>query len=200
VTRVLVVDDHKLIFDGLVHDLGDRYELVHAPTTNVARRLVAEGSFHAAIVDVSLHGETGFEMAEFCVDAGLHTVFLTMHAQPLYVRRARQLGAVGYFLKDDDLSGLPAALDGGQGFVTSPAVALDGGAEHQPSTYDLLTPREQQVFRLLAEGRGYKEIAYHLSISSKTVNVHRENLMRKMNLESQTQLVKAALRLGVVTL
>ena len=141
---------------------------------------------------------------------GVEVVILSMHSNEEYVFQVLRAGASGYVLKQSDssevLTAIRAALAGGS-FLSPPisrAVIDDyihrAEARGRSDTLDLLTPREREVLQLLAEGLSNQEIADQLSISVKTVETHRGNMMKKLSVESKTELVKYALRKGWASL
>lgn len=200
--NILVIDDHKLIFGGLKAELPDGFRLFYAPDSHFARKLVCEYEFTAAIVDISLGNENGLDLAKELKEDLREIFFLSMHKTPFFIHKAFNEGFRGYFLKDDPLDLLIEAIGApeARAFWVSEEVTniLSDYEANEVSLYDTLTAREQQIFRLLAEGIGYKEIAYKLNVSPKTVSVHRENVMRKMKLDHQTELIKQAVKLGII--
>jgi len=163
-----------------------------------ARTALAESAFDFLLLDISLGRESGLEaLEEFA--AQVPTFVLTMHDAPVLASQARELGARGYFLKDDSLDALFSALTAplSDDFLISPGMPkLEN--EKTSSGYESLTGREQQVFVLLAEDLGYKEIASRLKLSPKTINAHRSNLMTKLGLRSHGELVTLARHLGLI--
>ncbi|MBN2655547.1 MAG: response regulator transcription factor [Spirochaetales bacterium] len=204
--NILIVDDHKLIFSGLKGEISDDYSLFYAADSRVALDLACRNRFDAAIIDISLGDENGFDLAEELRREVLvsELFFLSMHKTPYYVRKAMNEGYRGYFLKDDSLDLLIRAVTepADRQFWMSDEVEkmLNDYVDDEYSHYENLTAREQQIFRLLAEGVGYKEIAYKLNVSPKTVSVHRDNIMRKMKLDHQTELIKQAVKLRIITI
>ncbi|MGE5362325.1 MAG: LuxR C-terminal-related transcriptional regulator, partial [Bacteroidales bacterium] len=133
---------------------------------------------------------------------------LTQYEDREYIRRFLKAGVSGYVLKKaagSDLTAAIRAVNRG-GLVLDPDVAREAWREQGGSTapgrdtdpYDALTDREKQVLKLVAEGRSNKEVAELLDISVKTAMSHREHIMQKLNLHSRTELIKFALRAGVI--
>lgn len=204
--NILVIDDHKLIFGGLKAEMPDEYELFYAHDSKTAVELACKIRFTTAIVDISLGDENGFDLAnDLKCDIQIPEIFfLSMHKTPFYIQKALKEGFRGYFLKDDSLDLLIDAVcfPEKRGFWVSREVELilNDYESNEFSLYETLTAREQQIFRLLAEGVGYKEIAYKLNVSPKTVSVHRDNVMKKMKLDHQTELIKHAVKLRIITI
>jgi DNA-binding NarL/FixJ family response regulator len=134
-------------------------------------------------------------------------IVLSQYGDPEYVRRFLKAGVSGYILKKaagaDLVSGIRAVVRGG--LVLDPEIARDAlqetgapaGAD-APDAYETLTDREKQVLKLVAEGRSNKEVAELLGISVKTAMSHREHVMLKLNLHNRTELIRFALRSGVI--
>jgi DNA-binding NarL/FixJ family response regulator len=121
----------------------------------------------------------------------------------MYIQMAKDFGAKGYFLKDESLDLLFNALNRpiDKDFWMSPLVEseLKNADVYEASNYDKLSPREQQIFAMLAEDLSYKDIASRLQLSTKTVNNHRDHLMKKLGIETQTALVREAIRIGIIS-
>jgi two-component system response regulator NreC len=128
---------------------------------------------------------------------------LSMHKDSVYVREILRAGARGYLLKDsgaDDLVAAIRAVASGESYL-SPAVSnavLDDYRRHVTNPIDLLTSREREVLQMLAEGKTNKEIAVVLNLSVYTVDAHRGRIMEKLNLHSINELVRFALRNGLI--
>jgi DNA-binding NarL/FixJ family response regulator len=212
--RVLLVDDHAILREGL------RALLQAAPDLEVVGEASdGRGGIDRAValrpdvvvMDVSMEGLGGYEatieIRRLVPDA--RVLVLTQYDEGSYVRRFLQAGVSGYLLKKSAGSELVSAIRAVArgGVVLDPDVAREAlagasgaAAESSDSAYDALTDREKQVLKLVAEGRSNKEIASLLDISVKTAMSHREHLMEKLGLHSRTELVKFALRAGVITL
>lgn len=199
--KILIVDDHRLIFDGLEKSLS-RYELEYAASVDHALLKLKEFVFYAVILDVALGDQKGFDLIK-AVPRKTYTFFLSMHKTSVYIQMAADFEAHGYFLKDEPLDLLLEALSRpmDRTFWMTPAVEreLKNFKETEKSNYEKLTPREQQIFAMLAEDLSYKEIASRLNLSAKTVNNHRDHLMSKLEVETQTALVHEAVRLGIIS-
>ena len=138
--------------------------------------------------------------------AGVPVVFLTMHSQPGYARRALRAGAAGYVLKlaapEELVQAIRAALDGGT-FV-SPALARavfdtkEAGSTEAVERIALLTSHQREILRMFAEGLSAKEIAKELDISSRTVESHKYQIMESLGAQSSAELIRLAIRHGIV--
>jgi DNA-binding NarL/FixJ family response regulator len=208
--RVLVADDHALLREGIraLLKLHDDLEVVGEAQDGAAA--VAEClrlQPDVVLMDVAMPGLGGLE-ATLEIRKQLPEVkvlVLTQYEDREYVSRFLKAGACGYVLKKAAGSELVSAIRAAQrgGLVLDPAIAREaiGPRPRDESTadpYDALTDREKQVFRLVAEGRSNKEVAEVLGISVKTAMSHRERVMEKLDVHNRTDLIKLALRRGVI--
>jgi two-component system response regulator NreC len=211
--RVLVVDDHAIVKEGIrmIISSDPGLEVVgDACSGEEAIQKVAELSPDVVLMDVAMPGLSGFE-ATRAIRKGwpeVKVVALTIHDSEAYVFQMLQAGAVGYVLKRsesvDVIHAVKAASRGEA--VLHPAVAslvindylarVDCGEER--ASFDQLSEREREIVKLIAEGRTNKEIASLLFLSVKTVQGHRANLMRKLGLHDRTEIVKYAIRRGII--
>jgi DNA-binding NarL/FixJ family response regulator len=165
-----------------------------------------------AFLDIAMPGLNGIEVAERAAREAPATrvVMLSMHNTSSHVVRALRAGAAGYLLKDaaaDELPVLLRAVMNGETYL-SPAIAkhvVDGflqrGASEpdaQENPIELLTPRQREILQLVAEGRSTKEIAVLLSLSVKTVEAHRSQIMDRLDIHDLPGLVRFAIRTGLV--
>ena len=213
-TRILLVDDHTLMRQGLRHILETQpdFDIVAEASSGieaveVARQLKPD----IAIVDVAMKELNGIEATSQILKHSPHTavLILSMYSDERYVLRAVKAGARGYLLKNsagDELIRAIHSVQKGTAFF-SPAVAQifqNGFARLKDvgdiqDRFELLTDRERQVYQLLAEGNSNKEIAHRLTLSLHTVETHRWRIMEKLDLHSTAELVLSAVRRGMVT-
>jgi len=214
--RVLVIDDHPLFREGLKVILGrDERFVVVAEAGSAAEGLAAAASEpDLTLLDLSLPDMGGLELmpALLRLWPEMPIVVVSMHSRLDSVAAAFQAGAMGYVVKesatDHLLQGLSAVLRGDYYLDSSLsnelAPLLLRRGEARPAfcdeAYNQLTPREQEVLRLLAEGFSPKEAAARLFISPKTVENHRTNLMNKLGVQNSVELVRYAARLGLIEL
>ena len=210
--RVMLADDHALFRAGIrsLLDTIEGVEIVgEARDGHEALRLVAERRPDVLLLDVALPQLNGIEVAERLRDTpGTRVLILSMFANEEYVLRSLRAGAAGYLLKDSTVVELASALrsvaEGGS--FLSPAVSGhvlaayvrrvgDEGVPPEPA----LTPRQREVLQLIAEGHGTKEIASRLSLSAKTVETHRAQLMERLGIHDVAGLVRYAIRAGIVS-
>lgn len=157
------------------------------------------------VMDVAMPELNGIEATRRLSGSVPHTriIALSMHKDSVYVREILRAGARGYLLKDsgaEDLVRAIRAVAGGESWL-SPAVSnavLDDYRRHVTNPIDLLTSREREVLQMLAEGKTNKEIAVVLNLSVYTVDAHRGRIMEKLNLHSINELVRFAVRNGLI--
>jgi len=204
---VVIADDHVIFRQGLLKLLQSAEDIeVVADTgsSDEALRLIVEKKPDVAILDISMPGLSGIEIMEEVQRKGIGTkiVFLTMHSDPLTAKRAIQSNASGYVLKDDafeDLLYAVKAVASGGTFV-SPSISekvlkLEAGREKEGS---ILTGREREVLQLIASGLTNKKIADKLCVSVKTVETHRTRILQKLGAHSAADLVRYAIKTGLL--
>jgi len=203
---IVLADDHAIIRQGLtpLFEAEEGMELVaEAGNGQEAWTLIESLRPDVAILDVSMPEMTGIEVTRRVVDAGVSTriILLTMHEDPSAVLEAQEAGASGYVLKDNSFEELVQAVRivvAGGSFVT-PSVQQKLRklqAEGRPAT--LLSKREREVIKLIAEGRSSKEIARLMDISPRTVDTYRKRLMEKLDLHTLADVVRYAVRSGMI--
>jgi DNA-binding NarL/FixJ family response regulator len=212
--RILLADDHQLMRGGLRLMIAQQPDLIVAGEASDGREAVALAKSlkpDEVVMDVGMPNLNGIEAAQQIVRSQpeIAVIMLSMHSDESYVLRALKAGARGYLLKDSaesDLIKAVHAVAGGKSFF-SPAVSkvlLDDyvrklkrtGAE---DAYDLLTPREREIFQLIAEGKSNKDVANLLNVSVYTVETHRSNIMQKLHLRGIPELILYAVRKGVIS-
>lgn len=157
------------------------------------------------VMDVAMPELNGIEATRRITEAAPHTrvLALSMHKDSVYVREILRAGARGYLLKDSidvDLLAAVRAIAKGDGYL-SPGVSdavLSDYRKHVTDPLDLLSSREREVLQLIAEGKTNKEIATLLNLSVYTVDAHRGRIMEKLNLHSTSELVRFAVRKGLI--
>lgn len=206
----LLCDDHALFREGLAALLerqpGWRV-VAQAADGDEVLRLAAEQRPDLAVLDVSMPGVDGIAAASLIRDAfpTIGIIALSMYGDAQYQQRMFKAGAKAYVMKKDASVELVAAVNAVLRGETYLSVNLADDALAQPRRSvdaDLasLSPRELEVFRLLALGHRPKEIAALLSISVKTVETHRSRLMLKLGIDNLADLIKAALRAGIISI
>lgn len=213
--RVLIIDDHPLFREGIktIISKDTRFDIVgEAGNGREGMERVIEQKPDVAVVDISLPDTTGMELArEIRAQSGrTRIMILSMHSKIDYIVEAFQAGATGYVVKESASERLTQGLDSvaaGEYYLDS-SISQEVVAKLMQSPvkeakvsdegYGKLSPREQEIMRLLAEGVSKATIADQLCISTKTVENHRTNIMRKLDIHSAMELVRYAARLGLI--
>jgi DNA-binding NarL/FixJ family response regulator len=211
--RILIADDHALVREGLRHVLneGAGFHIVaEAGGGHEALKLAQEHQPDVILLDITMPEGSGFEAAAQLRRAvpEARLLFLSIHDHVQYVVEAVRAGANGYLLKDAtpaELRDAVRAVHAGDSFFTARIAkqltdALRGTLDRnqRQATLDLLTGRELEVLRGIAEGRTNREIAGDLGISRRTVESHRESLMRKLRIRTVAGLTRFALESGLL--
>jgi two-component system response regulator NreC len=211
-TSIFLADDHQVVRQGLralleaepdfrlIGEAGDGLE-----TAQLVENLEPD----VLIIDLMMPNLNGLEVTRQVSQRSprTHVVILSMHANEAYVLEALRNGAAGYVLKDSSAADLVKAVRevvAGRRYLSPPLSerAIEAylhkaqAAELDP--YETLTTREREVLHLAVEGYSNAEIAAHLSISPRTAETHRANMMRKLDLRTQTDLIRYALRRGIL--
>jgi two-component system, NarL family, response regulator NreC len=205
--RILICDDHTLFCEGIKAILREKTSLEiigEARDGRQAVELAKELKPDVLLMDVSMPDMTGFDatrrIREF--DQTMKVLILTMHEEEELVARCLEAGASGYIIKDAPASQLVYAIETvqkGERYL-SPVVlkkVVAGyvkNSQRPKTSYDRLSTREREVLKLLAEGLSVKEIATRLNLSVKTVDVHKYNLMRKIDVHDRAELIKYAIQ------
>ena len=211
-TRILVADDHAIVVRGLrlVLDAQPDLEVVaEARDGAQAVERALAGDIDLAILDVSMPRKTGLQAAREITrrTPDVHVLMLSMHDNEEYLFEALAAGAGGYVLKtavDRDLVDACRAVMRGEPFLYPDAVRalirehLDRARRGEPARTDPLTPREQEIVKLIAEAHTNDEIAEMLVISKKTVERHRANILEKLGMRDRVELTRYALRRGLI--
>ena len=211
--RIVLADDHTILRTGLRLLLERESEFIvvgEAADGRSAIEVVEQQSPQVVVMDVAMPNLNGIEATARILSSHPKTavIVLSMHSDESYVLRALKAGARGYLLKDSaeaDLIKAVRTVITGRSFF-SPAIGnmlvedyireiRERGVE---DSYELLTSREREVLQLIAEGKTTKEIASALSLSAYTVDTHRANIMRKLNVNSLAELILYAMRKGII--
>jgi len=211
VISVLIADDHSVVREGLRRVLEEEDDIsvcAEAADGEEVLQKIPEHRPDLVILDIAMPKLSGLETLERVKSKhpDVKAVLLSFRADPPLIRSAVSLGADGYLLKNARKEEILAAVREvmGGGCYFSPPVAREivdqlrepGRKGSEP--FAQLSPREREVLRLIAEGLAAKEIATQLSISTKTVEAHRTSLMRKLGVKKATELVRYALRHGLI--
>jgi len=213
VIRIVLADDHTVLRAGL-KSLMERhrdFEVVgEAGNGRELLRRVDELKPDVVVTDIGMQQLNGIEATQQIVSKypGIRVVILSMHADESYVLRALKAGARGYLVKESaeaDLMNAIRTVHSGKAFFSPTVSALlvedyvrqmrDKNIEN---SYDLLSPREKEVLQLIAEGKSNKDVANLLNLSLYTIETHRGNILKKLNLHSIPELILYAVRKGII--
>jgi DNA-binding NarL/FixJ family response regulator len=211
VTRILIADDHTMVRRGVRGVLDrepDMRVVAEAEDGAEAVKLALEGGVDLAVMDVSMPRMTGIQAArEITQRSDVRVLMLSMHDGEQYLFSALEVGASGYVLKtaaDRDLVDAVRAAMRGEPFLYPGAVRalvhdyVERARRGEEVPRDPLTPREQEIVKLIAEAHTNEEIAEALVISKKTVERHRANILEKLGMRDRVELTRYAIRRGLI--
>jgi two-component system, NarL family, invasion response regulator UvrY len=199
--RILIVDDHAIIRQGLRQLLADAFpETTFGEANNGAEALdlIWKQSWDVVLLDITMPGQSGLDVLKQMATAqpNLAVLVLSMHPEDQYAVRVLKAGAAGYITKntasEEVVSAVKKVLAGGKYVSASLAETLAAGLITQ-NEHEALSDREYQVLRLIAAGKSVKEIGYDLSLSVKTISTYRSRVMEKMNLKSNAEIIRYAM-------
>ncbi len=209
--RIMLVDDHTLVragFRSLLESLPDVEIIAEANNGYDAIEMVKKLHPDLVLMDIAMPGINGLETTERIIKEfpDVRVILLSMYTNEEYVLEAVRMGASGYIVKDADAAEFEMAIRSvaGGGSYLSPSISkhvinglrrAESGAEDAPRQ---LSPRQREILRLIAEGCTTKEIASRLGITLKTVDTHRTQMMRDLNIHNIAGLVLYAVRIGLV--
>jgi DNA-binding NarL/FixJ family response regulator len=206
--RLVMADDHAIVREGLkrmVEAAADMAVVGEAANGGEVMDRVRELEFDILVLDLSMPGRSGMELIKLvkAEKPKLRILVLSMHAEPQYAVRAIRSGASGYLTKDSATEQLEHAIRkiaAGGAYITSEVAeqlalgAMPGG---DAAPHLALTDREFEVFRRLVDGESVTDIAASLHLSTKTVSTHKANLLQKLGLSNQSDLVRYAIKHGL---
>jgi DNA-binding NarL/FixJ family response regulator len=212
---ILIVDDHPLVREGLKVIIGrsSNFEVVgEAGAAREGFRMAEELKPDLMLLDISLPDESGLELTRRIRSAlpKARILIISMHSKIDYITEAFKAGATGYMAKESAAEKLLTALESvaaGEHYLDSPIShsvieklikSPEKDTEITNGSYRRLTPREQEIMRMLAKDLHVKEIADKLFISPKTVENHRSNIMQKLGLHSAIELARYAAKIGLI--
>jgi DNA-binding NarL/FixJ family response regulator len=212
--RILLAEDHKIVREGLRFILAMEQDIdviAEAGNGRMAVQLAIEVEPDVAVIDIAMPEMNGIEATRriLCEKPGIKVLALSMHSARRFVAEALSAGAKGYLLKDCASEELVRAIRTVAANETylSPKVAdlivkdyMKRLPDSQLPACTLLSNREREVLQLIAEGHSTKEIAFTLEVSIKTIETHRLQIMKKLNLHSVAELTRFAIREGLTPL
>jgi DNA-binding NarL/FixJ family response regulator len=207
--RIVLADDHAIVREGLKRIVGDveDFQVVgEAADGTAVMQAVRELEFDVLVLDLSMPGRSGMELIKLvkAEKPRLRILVLSMHQEMQYAVRAIKSGASGYLTKETAPNQLEQAIrkvSTGGAYISAEVAeqlalgAMPGGGGALP--HESLSDREFEVFRLLVTGHAVSDIAHKLNLSVKTVSTHKANLMQKLGLSNQTEMVRYALKHGL---
>ena len=212
-TKIIIVDDHKILREGLrtlIEKQQDMEVVAEAEDGRAAVQLVRELQPDVVVMDITMPGMNGIEATRQIVKAfpGVKVVALSMHTDPQFISEMLKAGVSGYVLKHEAMESLVHAINciKEQKLFLSPRVekALKVSTSCIPraaaTVFTILTEREREVLQLLTEGKATKEIASLLFVGIKTIETHRMQIMKKLDIHSVAELTKYAIREGLTSI
>jgi DNA-binding NarL/FixJ family response regulator len=210
-TRIVLADDHAIVREGLkriISEVRDFQVAGEAADGTEVMKAVRELEFDVLVLDLSMPGRSGMELIKLvkAEKPRLKVLVLSMHQETQYAVRAIKSGASGYLTKESAPAQLEAAIRkiaAGGAYISAEVaeqLALGAMPGSEAAPHESLSDREFEVFRMLVAGESVSDIAAKLNLSVKTVSTHKANLMQKLGLSNQTELVRYALKHGLATL
>ncbi|MEK6591713.1 MAG: response regulator transcription factor [Pseudomonadota bacterium] len=212
-TKVLIADDHALVREGArqaLHGLPDAEVIGLAEDGESALRLAQQHHPDVLLLDISMPGLNGIDVIPLLKRSCPQTriVVLSIHQKEVFVQQALAAGALGYVLKtapiSDVIDAVRAVAKGNYFLSAKIEAAVVSGYVKKPDAmpaqhgYDTLTEREQQVFRLVVQGRSNKQIGELLALSPRTVEKHRAAILHKLDVRDTVDMVRYAVKLGIL--
>ncbi|MFA4828991.1 MAG: response regulator transcription factor [Thermodesulfovibrionales bacterium] len=211
--RILLADDHTILREGLCALLAKQRDfqiVAEAANGRTAVRLTRELSPDVVVMDVNMPDLNGIEATRQIItgNPGIKVIALSMYSEKQFVVEMLKAGAAGYMLKDSAFEELVHAINTviqGQFYLSSGIATfvlkdyLHKSSGGDFSAFSMLTGREREVLQLITEGKTTKEIASILNVSTKTIETHRQQIMKKLNVYSIAELTKYAIREGMTS-
>ncbi|MCK5135701.1 MAG: response regulator transcription factor [Bacteroidales bacterium] len=207
--RILIADDHPIVRKGIrqiLSDLSGETHIVDVKNANNLIKALKTSDFDVIILDISMPGRSGLELLQdlHCDYPDIPVLILSIHPEEQYALRALKSGASGYLTKDSAPNELTRAvqkvLSGGKYITSSLAEKMADNLQTDPNMalHHSLSNREYEVLCKIAEGRTTKLIAEELFISEKTISTYRSRILEKMNMNSNTELIRYAFKEGLI--
>ena len=206
--KIVIADDHAVVREGLKRIISSAHDMAvvgEAASGTEVMQQVRDLEFDVLVLDLSMPGRSGMELIKLvrCEKPKLRILVLSMHEELQYAVRSIKSGASGYLTKESAPAQLMQVLRkvaGGGAFISTGVaeqLALGSLPGSSCAAHERLTDREFEVFRLIAIGMSVADIAGRLNLSAKTISTHKANLMQKMSLQNQSELIRYAIKYGV---
>lgn len=206
--KIVIADDHAVVREGLKRIISSAHDMAvvgEAASGTEVMQQVRDLEFDVLVLDLSMPGRSGMELIKLvrCEKPKLRILVLSMHEELQYAVRSIKSGASGYLTKESAPAQLMQVLRkvaGGGAFISTGVaeqLALGSLPGSSCAAHERLTDREFEVFRLIAIGMSVTDIAGRLNLSAKTISTHKANLMQKMSLQNQSELIRYAIKYGV---
>ncbi|MEW6418585.1 MAG: response regulator transcription factor [Nitrospirota bacterium] len=203
--KILVVDDHAVVREGLKQIISETPDMVVAAEASSAQEVlnkVRENNYDVVLLDISMPGRGGLDVLKQLKNekTGLPVLILSIYPEDQYAMRALKAGASGYLTKEsapDELIAAIRKISQGRKYVSASlaeklASEMEIGAEKPP--HEMLSDREYQVMYMIAKGKTIKEIAGELSLSVKTISTYRSRILEKMRMKNNAELTRYAIK------
>lgn len=198
--RILIADDHTLFREGLKHIMAEYTDLVVANEAGNGQEVIEKirnNDYDMVLLDITMPGMTGLEALKQLKNdkPKLPVLVLSMHPEEQYAVRVIRAGASGYLRKEsapDELITAIRQISQGRKYITpslAEKLAFEVEADSEKAPHDILSDREYQVLRMIAEGKTVKYIAKEMSLSAKTVSTYRARIMEKMKMKTNAELM-----------
>jgi DNA-binding NarL/FixJ family response regulator len=209
IRRVVLVEDHAIVRQGLVQMINDQADMEivgQAADVPTGLTTIAKSKPNVVVVDITLKGGNGLELVKTVAaqDANLPMLILSMHPESMNAQAALRAGAMGYVMKDEDIAKVLLAMRqilSGKIYLSPEMVNrmivnnIRGGPAATASPIELLSDREMQVFQLISDWKGPSQIARELNLSVKTVEYYREKIKEKLSLTNAAEIMQFAIAL-----
>lgn len=205
--KIIVADDHQLFRDGIISLLSknEHFEIVGQADSATSLKQLLENTFaHVVLIDISMPDMNGLDLIEEYRSSSSNVKFivLTMHAEGQYVVKAVRNGAYGYLIKNANEGELIDAIEdvaiGKKHFSEEISSLMINNMAIQGESHKKLSEREMEVLLLVSEGKTTKEIADQLFVSTRTVETHRVNMMKKLRVQNTAELIKKSAKLSLI--
>jgi DNA-binding NarL/FixJ family response regulator len=207
--KILVVDDHVLVREGLKKILLDTPDMVVADEASNGQEVtkkIWDNDYDLILLDISLPGRSGLDVLKQlkCTKPEVPILILSVHPEEQYALRSLRAGAAGYLTKQsapDELIGAIRKVAKGRKYITSSIgekLAFELEVDSRRLPHEILSDREYQVMCMIGSGKAVKEIAETLSLSVKTISTHRTHILNKMQMKNNAQLTHYAIKNALV--